>query len=137
MSGEHMQIGEVAERTGLSLRTIRYYGEVGLVTPSARTAGGFRLYGEDAVERLHLVKRMKPLEFSLEEMRALLDLLDGANEAGDNDPERDPSVVEQLQMYREAVESRCEALREQLAQAQTFAARLQHELEQRQAGHRQ
>ena len=136
MSGEHMQIGEVAERTGLSLRTIRYYGEVGLVTPSARTAGGFRLYGEDDVERLHLVKRMKPLEFSLEEMRALLDLLDGANEAGDNDPERDPSVVEQLQMYREAVESRCEALREQLAQAQTFAARLQHELEQRQAGHR-
>ncbi|HEX5770632.1 MAG TPA: MerR family DNA-binding transcriptional regulator, partial [Nocardioidaceae bacterium] len=36
-----MQIGEVAEQTGLSLRTIRYYEEVGLVTPSARTSGGF------------------------------------------------------------------------------------------------
>jgi DNA-binding transcriptional MerR regulator len=59
-----MQIGEVAERTALSLRTIRYYEEVGLVPPSARTQGGFRLYTEADVERLLLVKRMKPLEFS-------------------------------------------------------------------------
>lgn len=135
MSGEHMQIGEVAERTGLSLRTIRYYGEVGLVTPSTRTAGGFRLYDEDDVERLQLVKRMKVLELSLEEMRDLIDLLDERVESPNagSDPHRE---VEQLQMYREVVESRCEALREQLAQAQTFGARLQHELERRQAQHR-
>ncbi len=132
-----MQIGEVAERTGLSLRTIRYYGEVGLVTPSARTAGGFRLYGEADVERLLLVKRMKVLEFSLEEMRDLADLLDEREGHPDTESGRDPRVaVEQLQMYREAVEARCEALREQLAQAQTFAARLQHELERRAAQHR-
>lgn len=41
-----MQIGEVAERIGLSLRTIRYYEEVGLVVPSVRSQGGFRLYTE-------------------------------------------------------------------------------------------
>jgi DNA-binding transcriptional MerR regulator len=70
-----MQIGEVAERTGLSLRTIRYYEEVGLVTPSARTPGGFRVYTTADAERLELVKRMKSLEFTLEETRLLLTLL--------------------------------------------------------------
>ena len=65
MGLHHMQIGEVAEQVGLSLRTIRYYEEVGLVTPSSRTSGGFRLYTETEVARLRLVKRMKPLEFSL------------------------------------------------------------------------
>jgi MerR family transcriptional regulator, copper efflux regulator len=39
-----MQIGQVAERTGLSLRTIRWYGQEGLVVPTSRTDGGFRLY---------------------------------------------------------------------------------------------
>lgn len=73
--GTQMQIGEVAERTGLSLRTIRYYGEVGLVTPSSRTEGGFRLYTEDDVARLELVKAMKPLGYSLEEMGEVLDVV--------------------------------------------------------------
>ncbi|MFE6489944.1 MerR family transcriptional regulator, partial [Streptomyces sp. NPDC057757] len=52
MSGEHMQIGEVATRTELSLRTIRHYEETGLVMPSARSQGGFRLYTEADVARL-------------------------------------------------------------------------------------
>jgi MerR family copper efflux transcriptional regulator len=67
-----MQIGEVAARTSLSLRTIRYYEEVGLAPPSARTTGGFRLYTEGDVQRLELIKQMKPLDFSLEQMRDLL-----------------------------------------------------------------
>ena len=64
-----MQIGDVAEQTGLSLRTIRYYEEAGLVTPSTRTTGGFRLYTEADADRFDLIKRMKPLGFSIEEMR--------------------------------------------------------------------
>ena len=71
-----LQIGQVAERTGLSLRTIRFYEEAGLVLPTGRSEGGFRLYGEDAVTRLEVVKRMKPLGFTVEEMRELLTLLD-------------------------------------------------------------
>jgi DNA-binding transcriptional MerR regulator len=74
--GHLLQIGEVADRAGLSLRTVRYYEEVGLVVPSARTNGGFRLYAERDLERLLLVKRMKGLRLSLEEMRELVDVLE-------------------------------------------------------------
>ncbi|QKW36941.1 MerR family DNA-binding transcriptional regulator [Actinomadura sp. NAK00032] len=52
-----MQTGEAAERTGVSLRTIRYCGEVGLKTPSARTRGGFRAHTGTGVARAELVKR--------------------------------------------------------------------------------
>ena len=66
------QIGHVASRVGLSLRTVRYYGEVRLAEPSGRTEGGFRLYTEEDIARLQLIKQLKPLEFSLEELRELL-----------------------------------------------------------------
>ncbi|WP_265523034.1 MerR family transcriptional regulator [Oerskovia flava] len=74
--GATIHIGAVAERTGLSLRTLRHYDDVGLLRPSARTEGGFRLYTERDVERLLLVRRMKPLGFTLEEMADLLDAVD-------------------------------------------------------------
>ncbi|MEU4365642.1 MerR family transcriptional regulator [Promicromonospora sp. NPDC023987] len=70
-----MRIGTVAERTGLSLRTLRHWDEVGLVTPSGRTDGGFRLYTDTDVDRILLVRRMKPLGFSLDEMAGLLDVV--------------------------------------------------------------
>jgi DNA-binding transcriptional MerR regulator len=73
---ERLQIGEVAARTELSIKTIRHYDDVGLVTPSARSAGGFRLYTDDDVERLLTIRRMKPLGFTLDEMRELLAALD-------------------------------------------------------------
>ena len=79
-----MQIGELAERTEMSLRTIRHYDEVGLLTPSGRSEGGFRLYTHDDYLRLMVIRRMKPLGFSLDEMAELLrvvDALDGG--AGD------------------------------------------------------
>jgi len=72
----HMQIGFVGERTDLSIRTLRWHEEVGLVVPSCRTAGGFRHYTDDDVERLRTIRRMKPLGFTLEEMKRLLSLLD-------------------------------------------------------------
>lgn len=70
------RIGEVAEAVGLSLRTIRYYEEAGLVLPSGRSAGGFGLYTGADIERLRLVKHVKPLELTIEEMRDLLDTRD-------------------------------------------------------------
>ncbi len=76
-----MHIGEVAEQTGLSLRTIRHYDEIGLVAASGRTEGGFRLYTADDLERLLLIRRMKPLGFTLEEMSELLATVDGLRRA--------------------------------------------------------
>jgi len=69
-----MHIGELAERTGLSLRTIRHYDDVGLLPATARTDGGFRVYSEDDFERLMVIKQMKPLGFSLEEMAEILQI---------------------------------------------------------------
>lgn len=125
MSLQHMQIGEVAERTGLSLRTIRYYEEVGLVRPSARTKGGFRLYTEPDVARLNLVKRMKPLGFSLDETRDLLAALDALDETVVN---RRADLVERLETYRSAAEQRCSELRAELATAEAFSADLRTEI---------
>lgn len=70
-----MHIGELADRTGLSLRTIRHYDEVGLLPASSRTEGGFRVYTEADCERLLVIKQMKPLGFSLEEMAELIPVL--------------------------------------------------------------
>ena len=81
LSGGLAQIGEVGERVGLSLRTLRYWEEVGLVTPSARTEGGFRLYSDEDVARILVLKQMKPLGLTLDEMKGLLALVEVSGEA--------------------------------------------------------
>ncbi|MEZ5410494.1 MAG: MerR family transcriptional regulator [Acidimicrobiales bacterium] len=82
MEDKLFQIGAVAERVDLSLRTIRFYDEAGIVVPSARSAGGFRLYTEADIDRLIQVKAMKPLGFTLDETKELMELRDrlGAGE---------------------------------------------------------
>ncbi|MDF4249329.1 MULTISPECIES: MerR family transcriptional regulator [unclassified Streptomyces] len=129
MSERQMQIGEVAERTGLSLRTIRHYEEVDLVIPSARSKGGFRLYTEADVERLMVIRRMKPLDFSLEEMRDLLEITDRI--AATDDPPADEErerLRERLDAYRKVADARCETLRARLEMAEDFASTLRHRL---------
>lgn len=119
---DRMQIGEVAERTGLSQRTIRYYGEVGLVAPSSRTDGGFRLYTDRDVEKLELIKKMKPLDYSLEEMREVLGLLAELDTpvAGG----RRAELVATLTRFRAGAEERRTRLRAQLTAAESFVAQL-------------
>jgi len=117
------QIGAVAKAVGLSLRTIRYYGEVEVAPPSGRTSGGFRLYTDADIARLRLVKQMKPLDFTLEEMRDLLETLDAARDSS-GDAEQ---VHERLAMYAAAADARCEKLREQLAAAEGMAEGLRRE----------
>jgi MerR family transcriptional regulator, copper efflux regulator len=122
-----VQIGQVAERTGLSLRTIRWYEEEGLVVPTSRTEGGFRLYSEDDVARLEVIKRMKPLGFALEEMRELLTLLADLD-AGSG---RRAQLLDRLAMFHQAATARVTALREQLAVAEGFADSLSEHLDAR------
>jgi DNA-binding transcriptional MerR regulator len=117
------QIGAVAEAVGLSLRTIRHYEEVGVVVPSGRSPGGFRLYTDADIERLRVVKRMKPLDFTLDEIRDVLALL-GAVAEGDG-PEAVEGAAARLGMYASLAEERYERLRERLAAASEFIDTLQ------------
>lgn len=117
-----MQIGDVAALTGLSLRTIRYYEEAGLVVPSARTPGGFRLYTDADCVRLQLIKRMKPLRFSLDEMRDLLKALDELAEVPS--AQTSTALHEQLERFADSVDERRERLETQLAAASELAALL-------------
>jgi len=111
-----MHIGELADRTGLSLRTIRHYDEVGLLKASGRTEGGFRIYSRDDLSRLILIRRMKPLGFSLEEMTDLLRIIDVL----DGEGPRDAAVRSELEAFiAQAVERRAK-LEEQLAMADEF-----------------
>lgn len=125
-AGRLMQIGEAAERVGLSIRTIRHYEDAGLIVPSARSEGGFRLYTEPDLDRLAVVKRMKPLGFSLDEMRDLLTVLDALDTAtGDDRAE----LLDRLGMFHTAATARVTALRDQLAMAEGFAETLRDELD--------
>lgn len=113
-----MHIGELAERTGLSLRTIRHYDEVGLLKPSGRSDGGFRLYSADDLSRLMVIRRMKPLGFSLEEMTELLAVIDGlaSGSAGADVL----AVRAELDRFIALVLERRERLEQQLAMADEF-----------------
>ncbi len=114
-----MQIGELAERTGLSIRTLRHYDEIGLLRPSARSEGGFRLYTADDESRLLLIRRMKPLGYSLEQMGELLAVVDGLAAAP-----RDDDLRARLDGIREEAITRRDGLRRQLAAADDFLAQL-------------
>jgi DNA-binding transcriptional MerR regulator len=123
-----MQIGEVAARTELSLRTIRHYEEIGLVVPSARSQGGFRLYTEADVARLMVIRRMKPLGFTLEQMRDLLDATERLDADGDLDPGERAALLERVRGYERAAVEQIDRLRVQLARAEDFATTLRARL---------
>lgn len=116
-----LHIGEVAERVGLSLRTVRYYEEQGLLRPAGRTEGGFRLYTEHEVERLLLIKQMKPLGFTVQQMAELLNATDAAV-SGNAKARRAAETV--IAEYAEKAAERCDELRDQLERAEEFASRL-------------
>lgn len=66
-------ISQVAELTGISIRTLQYYDEIGLLKPNERTQSGYRLYGEDALQKLQQILFFKELGFQLKEIKEILD----------------------------------------------------------------
>lgn len=127
MVGETMiQIGELAERVGLSLRTVRYYEEMGLLSPKKRSEGGFRLYTEDHVDRLALIKQMKPLGFTISEMRELLDARATLRSQRAAAKARG-AAAQSLSAFADRAAERVLELRAQLDQAESFAAELRRE----------
>ena len=67
-----MKIGELAQRTGFTTKTIRYYEQIGLLAAPERSVSGYRLYGLDDIERLEFVDKSKRLGFSLDDIRDVL-----------------------------------------------------------------
>jgi DNA-binding transcriptional MerR regulator len=76
-----MQIGEVAQRTSLTVDAIRFYEKRKLLPKADRSAGRFRLYAQDAVERLRFIQQMQGLGFSLREVGELIQLRERKVEA--------------------------------------------------------
>src|SRR4051812_15846369 len=109
-----MNVGEVAALAGVTVRTLHHYDRIGLVSPSARTAAGYRQYAAADLDRLHQVLLYRELGFPLEEVAALLD-----------DPSADPAVHLRRQHA---------LLRERLERTQAMVAAVEKEMEAQQMG---
>jgi MerR family transcriptional regulator, copper efflux regulator len=71
-----LKIGQLAQATGVSAKTIRYYEQVGVLPPANRTAAGYRLYAEQGLHRLLFVRRARTLGLSLQNLKSLTAALD-------------------------------------------------------------
>lgn len=114
-----LHIGDIVEATGLSHRTIRYYDEVGLLPASTRSEGGFRVYTESDLQRMLVIRSMKPLGFTLEEMGELLDTVDKLAA----EPANETARVKLTEYTQRAITKR-DKLALNLERAETFIADL-------------
>ena len=109
---ERYWIGDVAKKLGLSLRTIRYYEELGILKPRGRTTGHFRLYTEDDVKRLEAVQSLKSLGYSLKQVQSVMSAASNSKTGhelvstmlGDLE-EQEALAKEQLRHYRQTLKS--------------------------------
>jgi len=104
-----LSIGELANRTGLPVRTIRFYSDEGVVPPADRSDAGYRLYGPDALARLGLVRTLRDLGLDLATIRRVL--------------EREVSLTDVAAAHAAAVDAQIRVLRVQKAVLQAVARR--------------
>lgn len=74
-----MLIGELATRSGVPAKTLRYYEEIGLLPPPSRSSSGYRDYNEDVFDRLDFIKPAQALGLSLGEIRSIIAMRDGGD----------------------------------------------------------
>ena len=79
-----MRIGVLAERTGVTTKTVRYYESIGLVAEPQRTPSGYREYDDDAVERLRFIRDAQSSGLSLSEIQSVLELKDAGARSCDH-----------------------------------------------------
>ncbi len=104
-----LSIGELSARTGLPVRTIRFYSDAGVVPPADRTGAGYRLYGPDALARLGLVRALRDLGVDLATIRRVL--------------ERELTLADVAAAHAAAVDAQIRVLRVQKALLQAVARR--------------
>lgn len=129
----YLQIGEVAERTGVTQRTLRFYEERGLLKPPSRLDGGFRLYSEDDVRRVEQIKRLQSLlGFTLAEIKDMVE----ANEVKMQiraTYRKDAAVPERrakLLKAKEVTEGQVAVIRQKLSALQDMKGHLEEKLAQ-------
>ena len=83
MATDKETIGPLSKRIEMNIETIRYYERAGLVPAPPRTEGGYRLYDEEHRRRLVFIRRSRELGFSLDEVRELLEMVDGGYTCGE------------------------------------------------------
>ena len=115
-----LHIGGLARQVGVAPSLVRYYEEIGLLPPATRTDNGYRVYHQDDIERLRFIQRAKALDFSLEEIKEILDLREQGQAPC-------AYVINQIGTKIDEVECKIAALthlKSELVQLQAEAARL-------------
>ena len=110
-----LKIGDVSRRSGVGVEALRFYEKSGLLERPSRTSSGYRVYGEEVLERLAFIKRAQALGFSLDEIRQIVD-----------DARRGESPCDEV---REIVRRRMEELDERLRELQRYRRELKSTLE--------
>ncbi len=114
---ELLRVGQIAERTGKTVRALRFYEELGLLTPAQRTKGGFREYDESALLRIQWIDRLQELGFSLQDIRDFLSSL--------RELDSGPAAMDQLRTFyaRKLLDTR-----QQISRLQALEAELKDSL---------
>lgn len=112
MSEKTYKIGQLAELTGLTQRTIRYYDELGLLKTSSRTQGGQRIYSDSDLLYIKRIMELKALSFSLEEIKAII-LLGGDDESGEK---RRAVLLENYRRKKAEAEKRKNAIENEIGE---------------------
>lgn len=111
------KVGELAERTGLTVRTLHHWDEIGLLQPSSRSAAGYRLYDSDNLARLQQILSLRHLGFSLAEIRDCLERPDGEGSR--------PSLVQILRAHAAVLRDRIDHQRRLCERLEAVAYRLE------------
>jgi len=96
-----MRVGELAKVVGKTVRAMHLYEELGLLEPSARSEGGFRLYGEDAIERINWIVKLQAIGFTLAEIQGFIRDFQGATTGRDATSRVRAVFAEKLQATRD------------------------------------
>ena len=134
-SEPYLQIGEVADRIGVTQRTLRFYEEKGLLKPPSRMEGGFRLYSEEDIQRVEQIRRLRQLlGFTLAEIKEMVDAEEVKMQLrAQYRPEAAASQKKaQLMRAIEVTERQCDLIRQKLG----ALTQMQIELEERIARYR-
>ena len=126
------QIGEVAERTGVTQRTLRFYEEKQLLSPAERMEGGFRLYSEQDIEHIELIKRLQHLlNLSLAEIKEMVDAEALLKQMRSTfRPDRDlPERKQRTTQIRTALELQSEIVERKMEQLQEMRDELRERLD--------